>query len=51
VNIVTALSDGKGTGRIVPEVLVMGGEGGGAINGLAASLIKKFTGKKEESVG
>ncbi len=49
VNIVTALSDGKGTGRIVPEVLVMGGEGGGAINGLAASLIKKFSGKKEEA--
>jgi len=47
VNIVTALSEGKGTGRIVPEVLVMGGEGGGAISGLAASLIGKLGGKKE----
>lgn len=50
VNIVTALSDGKGTGRIVPEVLVMGGDGGGAISGLAASLIKKFGGGKDSAI-
>lgn len=43
VNIVTALSDGKGTGRIVPEVLVVG-DGGGAISGLAGTLIRKFGG-------
>lgn len=47
VNIVTALSESKGTGRIVPEVLVVGGDGG-AIQGLAGTLIKKFTGKKDE---
>jgi regulator of protease activity HflC (stomatin/prohibitin superfamily) len=41
VNIVTALSDGKGAQRIVPEVLVVGGDGG-AIQGLAGTLIKKF---------
>ena len=46
VNIITALSDGKGTGRIVPEVLVVG-DGGGAIQGLAGTLMKKFAGKAE----
>ncbi len=42
VNIVTALAEGKGNQRFVPEVLVMGGGGGGALEGLAATLIKKF---------
>lgn len=41
VNIVTALSDAKGSQRIMPEVLVLGGDGG-AIQGLAGTLIKKF---------
>ncbi len=47
VNLATALSEGKN--RFVPEVLVTGGNGaGGAIEGLAASLIGHFRGEKKE---
>jgi hypothetical protein len=38
VNVVTALAEGKA--KFVPDVLVTGGNGGGAIEGLAATAMR-----------
>jgi len=40
VNVVTALAEGKA--KFVPDVLVTGGNGGGAIEGLAATAMRLF---------
>jgi hypothetical protein len=40
VNVVTALSEGKA--KFVPDVLVTGGNGGGALDGLAATAMRFF---------
>jgi uncharacterized membrane protein YqiK len=41
VNVVTALSEGKA--KFVPDVLVTGGNGGGAFEGLAATAMRFFS--------
>jgi len=49
VNAINALSEGNM--KIMPDVLVTGGNGGsGSLEGLAATLIKKFTPPPEEEV-
>jgi hypothetical protein len=40
VNVVSALSEGKA--KFVPDVLVTGGNGGGAFDGLAATAMRFF---------
>ena len=47
VNVVTALSEGKA--QFMPNILVVGGNGSGSVDGLAATLMQYLNGKTESA--
>ncbi len=49
VNAIDALM--KGDKKIIPEILVLGGNGSGSIDGLAATIMKYFSGKENAQQG